>query len=123
VAAAIIESIDAGARVINLSATLAEPSMNDERSLGAALNHAAHRGVIVVAATGNQGTLGSSVIIRHPWVIPIAACDLRDKPLAYSNLGNSIGRRGLLAPGESITSLAAGVRHKPPMERVLLRPL
>ena len=28
------------------------------------------RGVIVVADAGNQGVVGSSVITRHPWVIP-----------------------------------------------------
>jgi subtilisin family serine protease len=28
--------------------------------------------------------------------------------MAMSNLGNSIGRRGLMAPGEAITSLAPG---------------
>ena len=39
------------------------------------MNHAAHRGVITVAAAGNQGTVGSSAITRHPWVIPVAACD------------------------------------------------
>jgi subtilisin family serine protease len=41
-------------------------------------------------------------------VIPVAACDLRGRPLGQTNLGASIGRRGLLAPGEQITSLGAG---------------
>ena len=74
-AAAIIECIDAGARVINLSLALAQPSTNGEQSLEEALNQAVKRGVIVVAAAGNQGTLGSSAITRHPWVIPVVACD------------------------------------------------
>jgi subtilisin family serine protease len=65
------------------------------------------RGVIVVAAAGNQGTLGSSAITRHPWVIPVVACDLRGRPMNESNLGSSIGRRGLTAPGDAITSLSA----------------
>ena len=65
------------------------------------------RGVIVVAAAGNQGTLGSSAITRHPWVIPVVACDLRGRPTNESNLGSSIGRRGLGAPGDGITSLGA----------------
>ena len=70
-----------------------------------ALDYAAKRGVIIVAAAGNQGTIGSSAITRHPWVIPVAACDIRGRPIDHSNLGNSIGRRGLSAPGDSITSL------------------
>ena len=46
-------------------------------------------------------------ITRHPWVIPVVACDLRGRPIGYSNFGNAIGRRGLCAPGHGITSLGA----------------
>jgi subtilisin family serine protease len=106
-AAAIIECIDAGARVINLSLALAQASIKGEQSLEDALNQAVRRGVIVVVAAGNQGTIGSSAITRHPWVIPVVACDLRGRPMNESNLGSSIGRRGLRAPGEGITSLGA----------------
>jgi subtilisin family serine protease len=105
--AAIIECIDAGARVINLSLALAQPSIKGERALEEALNQAIRRGVIVVAAAGNQGTLGSSAITRHPWVIPVVGCDLRGRPMNESNLGGSIGRQGLSAPGNGVTSLGA----------------
>ena len=105
-AAAVIECIDAGVRVINLSLALAQPSTKGEQSLEEALNQAVRQSVIVVAAAGNQGTLGSSAITRHPWVIPVVACDLRGRPLNESNLGSSIGRRGLTAPGDAITSLS-----------------
>ncbi|MGH6838356.1 MAG: S8 family serine peptidase [Methylocella sp.] len=105
--AAIIACIDAGARVINLSLALAQPSTKGEQALEAALNQALKRSVIVVAAAGNQGTLGSSAITRHPWVIPVVACDLRGRPMNESNLGSSIGRRGLRAPGDGITSLGS----------------
>jgi subtilisin family serine protease len=104
-AAAISDCIDAGARVINLSLALAQPSSKGEQALEDALDLAVRRGVLVVAAAGNQGTLGSSAISRHPWVIPVVACDLRGRPLNESNLGSSIGRRGLTAPGDGITSL------------------
>src|SRR6266568_2942485 len=104
-AAAIIDTANAGARAINLSAALAQPSSKGERKLEEALNYAAARGVIVVAAAGNQGTVGSSAITRHPWVIPVAACNLQGRPLSETNLGSSIGRRGLSAPGENITGL------------------
>ena len=106
-AAAIIECINAGARVINLSLALAQPSTKGEQALEEALNQALRRGVLIVAAAGNQGTLGSSAITRHPWVIPVMACDLRGRPMNESNLGASIGRRGLSAPGDSITSLGS----------------
>jgi subtilisin family serine protease len=80
-AAAIAECIAAGARVVNLSLALAGPSINGEQSLEDALNRAVSQGVIVAAAAGNQGTLGSSAITRHPWVIPVVACDLGGKPI------------------------------------------
>ena len=112
-ATAINDCIRAGANVINLSAALVQPSAKGERDLGEALDNSAQRGVIVVAAAGNQGTISSSVITRHPWVIPVVAFDLRGQPISYSNLGNSIGRHGLSAPGDAITSL--GTNGKPPI--------
>ena len=56
-AAAIIECVNAGARLINLSLALSQPSHMEEATLEDALNQAARRGVIVVVAAGNQGTL------------------------------------------------------------------
>ena len=72
-AQAILDCIDAGARVLNVSAALAQPSIKNERALEEALDQAARRGVIVIAAAGNQGTLGSTAITCHPWVIPVVA--------------------------------------------------
>jgi len=106
-AAAILECIAAGARVLNLSLALIQSSARARLALVQALDHAAQCGVLVVAAAGNQGTISSTVITAHPWVIPVAACDLRGKPLNESNLGHSIGRHGLLAPGEQVTSLGS----------------
>ncbi len=104
---AILDCINANARVLNISASLAQPSMKNQRALEEALDHAARRGVIVIAAAGNQGTLGSTAITCHPWVIPVIGFDVHGRPMNHSNLGNSIGRRGLGAPGDRITSLGA----------------
>jgi subtilisin family serine protease len=103
----ILDCIDAGARVLNLSVALALPSSKGEHGLEEALHYASRLGIIVIAAAGNQGTVGSSAITRHPWVIPVAACDRQGRPISSSNLGSSIGRRGLRAPGDNITSLGA----------------
>jgi subtilisin family serine protease len=102
---AIIEAVDAGARVINLSVALAEPSSLRHRGLEQAFIHAAGRGAILVAAAGNQATLGSSALTRHAWVIPVVAVDGTGKPITETNLGSAIGRNGLAAPGDRITSL------------------
>jgi hypothetical protein len=77
-AEAIIDTIDAGAWIINLSSALAQASPKGENKLEEALNYAAHHGAIIVAAAGNQGTVGSSAITRHPWVIPVK------KPLHFT---------------------------------------
>lgn len=111
-ATAIIDCIDAGAHVINLSAALIKSATKGARQLEEALGYGARRRVIIVAAAGNQAAVGSSVITNHPWVIPVTASDRRSRPIGYSNLGSSIGRQGLSAPGESITSLAVN-GHSP----------
>ena len=104
-AEAIVDVIDAGARVINLSVALQGPSPGGGRSLQQALDFALRRGVIVVAAAGNQGAVGGSVITSHPWVVPVVAYDVGGRPMGISNLGASIGRCGLGGPGEAVTSL------------------
>jgi subtilisin family serine protease len=102
-ARAIMECVDAGARVINLSVGT-RPSTATHPRLLECLDYAARRDTLVVAAAGNHATLGSSAITRHPWVIPVVACDARGRPARASNLGASIGRRGLCAPGEDVES-------------------
>jgi subtilisin family serine protease len=102
---AIVDVIQAGARVINLSVALQGLSPRGGRGLQEALDFALRRGVVVVTAAGNQSAVGSSAITGHPWVIPVIAYDLRGRPMHLSNLGASIGRCGLGAPGEAVTSL------------------
>ncbi len=106
-AIAITDCINAGSRLINLSLAIANPTSKGERELEDALNYSANRGVLIVAAAGNQGTIGSTAITRHPWVIPVIACKNSGNPMQLSNLGNSIGRHGLMAPGENIPSLGS----------------
>lgn len=104
---ALYDCISVGARILNLSLALAHPSSNGLHDLEEALTVASQRGVIVVAAAGNQGLVASSPITRHPWVIPVVACDGRGAPLVQSNLAASISRRGLCAPGDNVASLGA----------------
>ena len=97
---AIVDCLDGGARVVNLS--LAVRFATDvHRGLRDALDHAARSGVLVVAAAGNEGSVGSSAVTQHPWVIPVAACDAEGRVTRESNLGRTIGSRGLLAPADA----------------------
>jgi len=106
-ATAIHDVVEAGARVINLSAALLQPTWEGVRKLQQALDFAAIRGAITVAAAGNQSTVGGSAITQHRWVIPVIGCDLQGRPTPESNLGSSIARWGLAAPGDKIPSLGA----------------
>jgi subtilisin family serine protease len=110
-ASAILEVVAAGARVINLSVGLIAAALRTERVLEEALRETARRGAIVVAAAGNQGVVGGSALTRHPWVIPVVASDPQGRILAPSNLGASIGRFGVAAPGHDITSLSGDGGH------------
>lgn len=105
-ATALIETAHAGARIVNISAAIAGASTARQKRLEDALDLCRRWGVIVVAAAGNQARVGATAITGHPWVIPVVAYDRRGRPTDSSNLGKSIGRSGLGAPGDAVTSLA-----------------
>jgi subtilisin family serine protease len=104
---AILDCIEEGACILNLSIALEEPSPEGDLKLTEALDYAAGKRVLVVAAAGNRGIMGNSALTRHPWVIPVAACDHRGNPLSFSNMSGCVRKRGLSAPGEKILSLGS----------------
>jgi subtilisin family serine protease len=101
-ASAIVQSARADVHVLNLSLATAGHSARGERVLQQALDEAAKRGMLVVAAAGNQRHIGSSPITAHPWVIPVTAYGLTGRPLEFSGSGASIGKRGIGAAGEGV---------------------
>lgn len=111
-ARALLDCIGAGARLINLSAAIVQPSATGYGALQEALDTSARNGVLVVAAAGNQGCVGSSVITQHPWVIPVTACNPGGRVMDLSNLSRSISRQGACAPGERITSIGSNGRPR-----------
>jgi subtilisin family serine protease len=105
---AIIETVNAGAKIINISAGLSTSSLVAYKELEDAYDYAMRKGVIVVAAAGNQGNIGGYLsFLSHKWVIPVAACDEQGKLDLMSNFGPSIGSRGVMAPGVNITSTSS----------------
>lgn len=123
VAAAISDCVRHGARLINLSLAVAQPSLNEQVDIRDALDYAARRGTLVVAAAGNTATLAASAITRHPWVIPVAASTLAGRPMEISDLSRSAGMRGLLAPGEGVGGLTAAEPAFPPRGTSVAAPL
>ena len=106
-ARAILVCLAEGATLINVSAAFVG-SLPDDRALRDALDTVAERGALVVAAAGNGGRIGGSPLAGHPVVVTVASCTGSGGPLATSNLGASIGQRGVLAPGDPVPSLAPG---------------
>jgi subtilisin family serine protease len=109
-AAAIVDSVQAGARVLNLSVNVTRSSRGDT-PLAEALTFASNRGVIAVAAAANEGAMTSSELLRHGWVLPVVASDDVGRPLQSSRFSAPAWKRGLSAPGREITSL--GTNGKP----------
>ena len=107
-AEAMRETLQAGARIINLSLGLDAPRLLATPELYSVFDDAFRRGVLLVAASGNLNQVGPVPLFNHPWVIPVAACDDRGRLAAGSNIGLAVGKRGLMAPGIRITSTGAG---------------
>ena len=101
VAEGIIWATDHGAQVINLSlgGTSSSQLMQD------AIDYAASRGVILVAASGNSGSNTVIYPARYPNVIAVAATDGSNARAWFSNFGPEVD---LSAPGVSIYSTSTG---------------
>jgi hypothetical protein len=101
VAEAIGYAVDHGARVINLSLGGRTPTQNEQD----ALDYAAQKGVLVVAASGNLGietTRFSPSGLRN--VLTVAAVGPDGKRPLFSNWGSTVA---IAAPGVDILSLRA----------------
>ena len=107
-AAAVAECVDGGARIINLSLGLRGTALGRSREFDDAVNHAFRRGVLVVAAAGNHGLVGTSPLVSHPWLVPVTACDWTGRILRAANIGMGVGRSGLAAPGLDVMSTVPG---------------
>jgi len=90
---------DNGAKVINMSLGFSAPSA--PKSLQDAVDYAYGKGVVIVAAAGNDntGTPRYPAALNH--VIAVAATDSNDKKASFSNFGNHID---VAAPGVNILS-------------------
>jgi len=108
---AIRETVDAGCRLINLSLGVITSEITIYRELDEACEYASKRGALLVAAAGNQGRIGYLPLFRHLWILPVAACDGNGRIMPESNLGPTIGSRGVCAPGSNITTAIPGGKY------------
>ncbi|WP_018131546.1 S8 family peptidase [Effusibacillus pohliae] len=97
-------AVDHGAKVINLS--LGE--YEDSRYLHEAIQYAASKDVLVVAAMGNDDTDQPSYPAAYPEVLAVTAVDENRQRATFSNYGSNAG---VAAPGVSIASTFPGHRY------------
>ncbi len=106
-AVALVEVMETGAKIINLSLGLIDDELHNHPELKQVYDEAAQQGIILVGASGNQKRIGALPLFEHPWVIPVAACNSQGRILKESNTGTFAALRGLLAPGENIASTSS----------------
>ncbi|HXU07502.1 MAG TPA: S8 family serine peptidase, partial [Blastocatellia bacterium] len=110
VAQGIKYAVDHGARVINLSFGSAE----DSRVMHDAVTYAQQRGVLLVAAVGNENK-GNDVAPQFPanWnleVMGVAAIDANNHKTVFSNYGTNVS---VSAPGVNLVSLYPELNNSP----------
>lgn len=104
VAEGILWAVDHGANVINMSLG----NYAEAEFLHDALKYAFDRGVVLVAASGNDNTDRPGFPAAYPEVLAVAATDPDQTRAEYSNYGDYID---IAAPGTSIPSTYPGSRY------------
>ncbi|MGE7764366.1 S8 family serine peptidase [Peribacillus sp. NPDC096540] len=105
---AIHYAVQQGADIINMS--LGDTHYSE--ALNKAVQEAYSKGILIVAAAGNEGDMGKSVQRVYPaaysHVISVAATDSKDKRTSYSNYHSTVD---IAAPGDYILSTLPGNRY------------
>lgn len=92
IAEAIRFAADNGADVINLSLG----GMGESQLMQEAIDHAYHKGVVIVAAAGNSNAAAAAYPARYPHVIGVSALNAAGNKASYSNFGAGVD---IAAPG------------------------
>ena len=98
VAAGIDYAVGAGAQVINLSLGSEVPLIGASSEFSAAIDRALDRGVVVVAASGNNGLPACEQPSAQGRLLCVGAVDRRGMRSFFSSFGQGLG---LVAPGGS----------------------
>ncbi len=101
-ARAISQAVQEGAQIINISGGELAPSDSAHPVLADTVRDCAKRGVLIVAAAGNQGCDCLHIPGALPSVLAVGAMDSLGTPLDFSNWGEKYQEQGILAPGKDI---------------------
>ena len=107
-ARAILQAVELGAHVINISGGRQSPDGESEPLLAKAIEICADRNVLVVAAAGNDGCDCLHIPAALESVLPVGATDAQGQPLDVSNWGQIYRTRGIVALGQNVWGAAPG---------------
>jgi hypothetical protein len=107
-ARAITQAVLAGAHVVNISGGRFAPAARAHPYLEDVIRDSARRGVLILAAAGNDGCDCLHVPAALDSVLAVGAMDTRGEPLALSNWGGTYQACGILAPGELVLGALPG---------------
>lgn len=107
-ARAITQAVEAGAHLINISGGQRVEGAAADDFLEKAVRLCKERGVLIVAATGNDGCDCLHVPAALPAVLAVGAMDDEGRPLESSNWGAAYQDQGILAPGAGIRGAKPG---------------
>lgn len=109
-ARAILQAIQHGAHIINISGGELSPSGAAHPLLADAVQNCAANGILIVAAAGNEGCDCLHIPGALPSVLAVGAMNAQGLPLDFSNWGKRYQTQGILAPGENILGASSGGR-------------
>jgi subtilisin family serine protease len=97
----IVRAVDAGAKIINISMG----SFGDSGIMRDAVAYANERGVLMVAAVGNNGIERVTYPAAYDSVIAVGAVDATGMHMEFSNFGSAVD---LVAPGYGVNAAWSG---------------
>lgn len=97
-----------GATIINVSAGQFEPSGEAHPYLADMVRRCEEQGILLVAATGNDGCCCLHVPAAARSVLAVGAMDQQGNPTPLSNWGDAYRSHGILAPGSDVLGAVPG---------------
>lgn len=112
-AQAIEAALGAGADIINISSGELATAHNADPFLQAAIARCEEKGVLVVAAAGNDSCACAAIPALLSAVLAVGATDVTGAPLPFSNWGAAYRGHSVLAPGTDILGAMPGGDAEP----------
>lgn len=101
-ARAINIAIENKADIINISGGQLSVSASSETLLANAVKKCSEKGILIVAAAGNDGCQCLHLPAAEPLVMAVGSMNKDNHPSPFSNWGDAYKRNGLLFPGNNI---------------------